>query len=330
MGWSEFKKKVKDFFTGDKSGNIDTSPYTDKEKELNDKLKEMDDNFKLSYDPGEGYEDIEDLLPEKIEFEYREYEGDDEDTIKEKTEKKYGEYLEKDTQNVNDKYSAKVGELEDKKQSAQKDSENKVKETDEKYGELEKEIVKQLVEKGLYRSSIKSSQKQFNDGEKRKEIGRLGAELNGKLDAYDSQIDKLRVEEKAAIGELDLSYAQKIRSEIDSLLSKREQELKAIETYNNTLKEKEAKYIRERAQAVENQLAQRLKDEQELKEMENKNGYAGEKLDNYTERYKIAYEFYSAMPKDVAKQMIQNNASLRAYLGKMFSKLYGDILAKEG
>ncbi len=171
---------------------------------------------------------------------------------------------------------------------------------------------------------------EFNDGEKRKEISRLGAELNGKLDAYDSQIDKLRVEEKAAIGELDLSYAQKIKSEIDSLLNKREQELKAIETYNNTLREKEAKYIRERAQAIENQLAQRLKDEQELKEMENKNGYAGEKLDNYTERYKIAYEFYSAMPKDVAKQMIQNNASLRAYLGKMFSKLYGDILAKEG
>ena len=55
-----------------------------------DKLGQLDEEYKNgdNYDPGKGYEDISDLLPEKQTFEYLKYrKRDDEDTIRSNTKK---------------------------------------------------------------------------------------------------------------------------------------------------------------------------------------------------------------------------------------------------
>ena len=108
----KFKKKIKDFFVGEKVEDADTSKYSEDEKSLNDQLKEIADSYKPQYDPAEGYEDLSDLLPEKIEFEYREYEGKDEQGIKDSTSQKYKDLLESESKIVSDKYDTKVGEVE--------------------------------------------------------------------------------------------------------------------------------------------------------------------------------------------------------------------------
>ncbi len=113
------------------------------------------------------------------------------------------------------------------------------------------------------------------------------------------------------------------------MLEKRDKDIKSIEDYNNKLKEKELKYIEERAKAIEEQLAQRLKDEQYLKYLENKNGYAGEKAENYTQRYNVAFDFYNSMPKNVALKMINENKDLQGYLGNYFGRLVNAIAKKD-
>ncbi|MDE6614512.1 MAG: hypothetical protein K2K24_03280, partial [Clostridia bacterium] len=196
---------------------------------------------------------------------------------------------------------------------------------DKKYADVKKAIINGLIQKGLYNSSIKGSQTKANEESKEYEMQGLSDELSKKIGTYDAQIEKLRKEENVALEELDLSYAQKLQKEIDSLLAKREKEINSINDYNNKLKEKEAKYIEDRAKAIEKQLTQRLKDEQYIKSLENKNGYAGEKLENYTQRYNLAYNFYSSMPKSVALQMINENKQLQDYLGNMFGRLVSAI-----
>ncbi|MDE6757670.1 MAG: hypothetical protein K2O95_00950 [Clostridia bacterium] len=329
MTWNEFKQKVKDFFVGEKVGQADTSKYAEDEKALNDKLKEIADSYKPTYEPGKGYEDLSDLLPEKVEFEYREYEGDDEEGIKTNTSQKYNELLEADSKITSDKYDTKVGEVENKKQSASEESALKAEALDKKYEEVEKAIINGLIQRGLYNSSIKSSQTKANEDAKDYELKELSDDLNKKLSTYDAQIEKLRGEENVALEQLDLSYAQKIQNEIASLIEKRNKEIQSIDDYNNKLKEKELQYIEDRAKAIEEQLAQRLKDEQYIKALENKNGYAGEKAENYSQRYDLAFEFYNSMPKSVALQMINDNKQLQEYLGNYFGKLVTAIGKKD-
>lgn len=329
MTWNEFKRKVKDFFLGEKVSEADTAKYADDEKALNDKIKEIADKYEPTYEPSKGYEDLSDVLPEKIEFEYRKYEGDDEEGIKNKTAQKYNDLLKDDSKIVTDKYDTKVGEVESKKKSASEENAVKAQDLDRKYQEVEKAIINGLIQRGLFNSSIKGSQTKANEEAKEYEMQGLSSELNKKIDAYDAQIEKLRGEENVALEQLDLSYAQKVQKEIQSLLEKREKEINSVNDYNNKLKEKETKYVEDRTKAIEKQLTQRLKDEQYLKYLENKNGYAGEKLENYTQRYNLALEFYSSMPKSVALEMINSNKQLQDYLGNMFGRLVSEIAKRD-
>ena len=153
----------------------------------------------------------------------------------------------------------------------------------------------------------------------------LSTKRNIDIGELDAQIAKLQGEANTAIQQLDLSYAQKLDSEIERLLDKRKKEVDSIDKYNNTLKEKEAKYIEDRAKAIEYQLAKRIKDELYIQNMENKYGFAGAKKENYQKRYAIAYDYYSSLPQDAAMQMLQNNKDLERYLGSYYGRLITEI-----
>ena len=159
MGWfNEIINKIKDFFGKEEDKEIDLSPYEESQNKLNEQLKQIDEEYKAEHSNEDLYEDIEDLLPEKIEFEYREYTGDDEKTIKDKTEKKYDELLGSDTQSVSADYDGKIGQIEAEKDNAANESKLESEEVEREYAELEKQMRNSLVEKGLLRSSIGDSQ----------------------------------------------------------------------------------------------------------------------------------------------------------------------------
>lgn len=328
MTWDDFTKKVKEFFTGKKvADSVDTSAYDEGEKQLIDKLGQLDEEYKNSdkYDPGKGYEDISDLLPEEQTFEYLKYEGDDEATIRDNTKNKYDALLEDEKKKVNDALDTKTAVVENKKQAADEEYSQKQRQIDRDYDEFQKALEQSLVKKGLYRSSIKQGQTDANEQARAWESKELSAKRDIDIGALDAEIAKLQGEANTALQQLDLSYAKQLDGEIERLLDKRNKEIESIDKYNNTLKEKEAKYVEDRAKAIEAQLAQRLKDELYIQNMENKYGYAGAKKENYQKRYDMAYEYYSALPQDVALQMLQKNKKLEEYLGAYYGKLITDI-----
>lgn len=332
MGWwSELKKKVKEFFTGEDQESLpDTTPYDGKQKELNETLKKMDEDFKESYDPGSGYDDIADLVPEEVEFVYKEYKGDDEQTIKDKTTSKYEDLLKGETQEVNNKYDGKVNQLEDKKNSATVDSQIKQNELDSEYDKLKKQIENSLIQNGMYRSSVRQGQEDYADAMQALESDKIQKDLSSEISAYDSEIQKLREEEKVAVDSLNLKYAQDLKTEIDKLLEERQKQINDINKYNNDLKVKEAKYTEDRLLAIEKQLAQRIKDDLQIKNLEEQNGYSGEKDENYKERYNLAREFYMSVPKDTAIYMLGSNYALKDYLGLYYERLASELQNRRG
>ena len=333
MTWNDFTKKVKEFFTGKKEmEKIDTSPYDEGEKELFEKLKQLDEEYKnnIQYEPEKGYEDLSDLLPEKQTFEYLKYDGDDEDTIRSDTKAKYDGLLQDEKQKVDDALNTKTAVVENKKQATKDEYLQKQNQVDRDYDDFQKTLMQELVKKGLYRSSIKQGQTDANEQARATESKELTDKRNTQLSALDAEIAKLQGEANTAMQQLDLSYAQKLDGEIQRLLSKRNDEIEKITKYNNTLKEKEVKYIENRAKAIEAQLAQRIKDQINIQNLENKYGMAGQKKESYQKRYYTAYDYYSSLPHDAAMQMLQDNKQLEEYLGAYYGKLLTEIAKKGG
>lgn len=325
--WSDFKQKVKEFFTGEEQ-KPDISPYVDKQNELNEALKKMEEEFKESYVPSQGYEDIEDVLPEEIEFVYKEYKGDDEQTIKDKTTSKYEDLLSGKTEEVNTEYKGKIDSIEQKKDNALSESQTKYDKLDSEYDEIKKQIENSLVQNGMYRSSIKQGQEDYADSMKAQEAQKIKDDLTSDIKGYDAEIQRLKDEEKVAIDSLNLKYAQELESEIQKLLETRQKEINDINKYNNDLKAKEAKYKEERLLAIEEQLANRIKDDLEIKNLEEQNGYTGEKDENYKARYQLARDFYMSLPKNVAEIMFNANRDLKDYLGLYHTRLASEILSQ--
>lgn len=325
--WSDFKQKVKEFFTGEEQ-KPDISPYVDKQNELNEALKKMEEEFKESYVPSQGYEDIEDVLPEEIEFVYKEYKGDDEQTIKDKTTSKYEDLLSGKTEEVNTEYKGKIDSIEQKKDNALSESQTKYDKLDSEYDEIKKQIENSLIQNGMYRSSIKQGQEDYADSMKAQEAQKIKDDLTSDINGYDAEIQRLKDEEKVAIDSLNLKYAQELESEIQKLLETRQKEINDINKYNNDLKAKEAKYKEERLLAIEEQLANRIKDDLEIKNLEEQNGYTGEKDENYKARYQLARDFYMSLPKNVAEIMFNANRDLKDYLGLYHTRLASEILSQ--
>lgn len=332
MSWDDFTKKVKEFFTGKKTPEeVDTSQYADGEKQLNDKLGELEEEYKnnIKYDPEEGYEDLSDVLPEEQTFEYLQYTGDDEEGIKSKTKEKYDGLLDGEKKKVDDALNTKKEGVETKIDVAKDEYSQKQEQLDRDYEDFQKALEKELIKKGLYRSSIKQGQSAAAETSRLVESKSLKDKLSAELKNLNSEIERLQGEAATAIQNLDLEYAQRLDSEIERLLDKRAKEVAAIDKYNNTLKEKEAKYIEDRTKAIEEQLAKRQKDALEIKNMEDKYGYAGQKGESYQKRYDLALEYYSSIPRDAALQMLQQNGQLKNYLGNYYGKLITEIAKKE-
>lgn len=326
--WSELKTQIKEFFFGKEEKEPDVSPYVDGQDKLNEQLKKMDDEYKAAHDEDDIYEDIADLVPPMPDFEYREYKGDDEQTIKDKTTTKYDDLAESGKQSVTADYEGKIGQVESKKDKAESENKLDVADIESEYEKLEKEIRNSLVEKGMMRSSINSEQNKKAQDMKLSDLSKAEEELRSQLASYDAEIDRLGNEKDAALNELNISIAQKLQEEIDSLLEKRQKQIDDINKYNDNLKAKEADYIEDRQLAIEKQIAERLKNQLEIEKMEQETGYAGEKAENYQQRYQLAYDYYMDLPKSVAVSLVESNDKLKDYLGYYYARLVAAVQKK--
>ncbi len=155
----------------------------------------------------------------------------------------------------------------------------------------------------------------------------------GAVAQIDSEISKLQRDRDEALDQLDLKSAQDLEESIAKLKSERDDKVKEYEEYNNEIRKKNESFQSDRQKKIDDYVAdlekKKQEKEKEQQEYESKYGYSGEKLENYSERYRIAYDFYSALSPDVAVDALKASPNMKYYLGNLYDKLLSSLQSKK-
>ncbi|MGN0789200.1 MAG: hypothetical protein ACI4MY_04615 [Christensenellales bacterium] len=320
-------EKIKQFFgietEKDKEENAEKEGEKKKLSEtqymLYDKLKDMDEAWKEKQ--SNRWTMYEDIMPEEYEWTPMQYDGESEDEIRTRIYDYYTPIKDEKSKALDDEYTAKIEAQNAKRKTTLEEAEKAHAANRQTSQDNLDKIKATQAGKGLARSSIKSNldeEAQKNFEQMRDQIFEKYASNIGEIDYKIQQLDAQR---KEALGDLDISFAKSITSDIDKLIKERNAELDKIQKYNNEQTLKAAEYKENRAKLIQKQKEDIANIQAKEAESEAKNGYSGEKLDEYQKRLNLALEFYQALPKDIAYELVQNNQKLKNYLGLMYGNL---------
>lgn len=324
-----FWDNVREFFgveSNNKKNNVDTSQYKDKEKELIEQLEKIDKEYRQEQNSQKV--NLDEIMPKEPNYEFIEYQGDDEKTIENKVEQMFGQQLEVDKNGIGLDYENKKNTNKQKVETVDEQAKQELLDLQNKYQQLKENNKSDILQKGLARSSIiAESQKAIDDVKEQKE-SLVKQEFQNQVDKINRQLELLEKQENQAIAELDLHYASKINDKIKALKDERKKSLESIEKYNNSVIEKTNNYKIDREKAIQDYIHKNIVNDRKTEEDEAKNGYSGDKKNNYDNRLNLAIDFYSSLPKEAAKQMVNNNSYLQTYLGYNYGKLISHIANK--
>lgn len=234
---------------------------------------------------------------------------------------------------IESEFASDMGALESGKQQAKQNLEEGYKQLGELYDELRKNAENDSLKRGMARSSVITSQLNNLDRAQIESAGNVEAAYQSTVGAIDQKINALQNDRELALNELDLRSAAELGSRIDELKKERDDTVLQYEKYNNSVREKNIKYEQQRQDDIAQFLAKREKEKQDAlakqQENENKYGYSGDKLKNYTQRYNAAYQFYSSLSPDIAADALAASPNMKYYLGQYYDTLMSALKSSQ-
>jgi hypothetical protein len=298
-------------------GNEEKDIYKQLETELNKRLKQFDKE--LNQDRKAELKEPQRITYKKM----KTTEFSDEDLKKIAENGLKDSYLAEREGLVNDAKD-KINELISNKENINNSQVKTLNDIEKTYKGLKENINNEVIKRGLQRSSIAEEQLKETESDKANQVLSLIKENERKRIEIDEQIKRYESGIDNALSDFDIGYAAKLNEKIKVLKKEQDELNREIAAYNNELTEKENKEYNEQYQDYLNQKDERYyKDKaSELNEaeFESENGYYGEKKKNYDTRYNLAFSFYSSLPKDIAKQLFNENKDLENYLGLYYNK----------
>ena len=326
--WDE----IKDLFKTDKQLEEERqrkiNDALNAENSVVDKLKELEKQYKDTL-PKEETPDLDALFPKDSGLKEIEYTPrSDEDILSAAMkENAYDKGVKKSQ--IEDKYAKALGALEDDKKSAKQNLTESYANLEKLYSQLRENSLNESIKRGMARSSVAGDKLSALDSAHvgaASDIERGYGEIVAKID---DDISALEKELGDALDQLDVKSASELESRIQKLKDERDAQVKEYEKYNNEVRAKNDKYALERENKIANYLAQKEKEKAEKEKAqqayEKENGYSGEKLDNYSKRYQLAYDFYSALSPDVAVDALKASPNMKYYLGMYYDKLLASL-----
>ena len=323
--WDE----IKDLFKTDKQLEEERqrkiNDALDAENSVVDKLKELEKQYNDSL-PKDEEPDLDSLFPKdsglkEIEYTQR---SDDDIIAAAKKENAYETSVKKNQ--IDDKYAKAVSALEGDKKSAKENLAESYANLEKLYAQLRENSLNDSIKRGMARSSVASDKISALDTAHVGAAGEIERGYGETVAKIESDISALEKEMDTALSELDIKSASDLHDE-------RDKTVKEYEKYNNDVREKNDKYALEREDKIADYLAQKEKEKVEKEKAqqayEKENGYSGDKLDNYSKRYQIAYDFYSALSPDVAVDALKASPNMKYYLGIYYDKLLSSLKSKE-
>lgn len=323
-----FWNEIKDLFKTESQKAEERQKQLDsaleREKEVANQLAALDKEYRDSL-PKEEEIDIEKLFPSDSGLKELEYtaESDEDIAARAAKENAYGKQAEKN--GLQSRFENQLSALESSGEQAAKNLQDGYKQLEDVYNELRRRSENDTLKRGLARSSIAGNQLSAIDAAKLSGTGELHAAYSSAMNSIASRINELEANRENALEELDLKYAAELEESIQKLKAERDKTVREYEEYNRDIREKNAEYAKQRdvdiAEYLKNAEDEKRKAAETLAKHEKKYGYSGEKRENYTKRYELAYEFYSSLSPDVAVDALAASPNMKYYLGEYYSTL---------
>lgn len=326
--WDE----IKDLFKTDKQLEEERqrkiNDALNAENSVVDKLKELEKQYNDSL-PKEETPDLDALFPKDSGLKEIEYTPrSDEDIVSAAMkENAYDKGVKKSQ--IEDRYAKAIDALVDDKKSAKQNLTESYANLEKLYSQLRENSLNDSIKRGMARSSVASDKLSALDSAHIGAAGDIERGYTESVAKIDEDISALEKELGGALDQLDVKSASELEGRIQKLKDERDAKVKEYEKYNNEVRVKNDKYALERENKIADYLAQKEKEKAEKDKAqqayEKENGYSGEKLDNYSKRYQLAYDFYSSLSPDVAVDALKASPNMKYYLGVYYDKLMSSL-----
>ncbi len=330
--WDE----IKDLFKTDKQLEEDRQQKINdvlvKEADVSKKLAELEKQYNDSL-PKEEEIDFDKIFPKESSVKEIEYTPESDEDIRKRAQSAADSEKFAAQTKIKDKYQQAVDALNEDKTSARESLADSYSNLKKLYDELKEKVNNDSIRRGLGRSSIATNRIDELDKQHASSATEAEKAYIGSLAKIESEISSLEREKDDALEQLDLKVAAQLEESISNLKAERDKTVEEYEKYNNEVRKQNEEFEENRQKKI----AEYIKDadekkkakEQEQQEYESKYGYSGEKLQNYSERYRIAYDFYSALSPDIAVDALKASPNMKYYLGNLYDNLLSSLQSKK-
>ena len=238
-------------------------------EELKDKIKNIDDKYKLDLTFDSTKDDI------SLNLERQKYSRPSDEEIRKQAEDSLKSYEDKEQKGIENEYTAGNRKLDEESQKLGGDFESQTKKVEQTYENAKESNKNTFIRRGLSRSSIMQENLKNLDESKNAAQDMLAKELKQNLEKITIERDLLETQKQSALESFNIAYAVKLSEKINKLTESAKQAEDAVAKYNNQLEEKEKKFALSQQEHNIKQDNQKLKDNKFVLDYINEYGRVG-------------------------------------------------------
>lgn len=238
-------------------------------EELKDKIKNIDDKYKLDLTFDSTKDDI------SLNLERQKYSRPSDEEIRKQAEDSLKSYEDKEQKGIENEYAAGNRKLDEESQKLGGDFESQSKKIEQTYENAKESNKNTFIRRGLSRSSIMQENLKNLDESKNAAQDTLAKELKQNLEKITIERDLLETQKQSALESFNIAYAVKLSEKINNLTESAKQAEDAVAKYNNQLEEKEKKFALSQQEHNIKQDNQKLKDNKFVLDYINEYGRVG-------------------------------------------------------
>ncbi len=238
-------------------------------EELKDKIKNIDDKYKLDLTFDSTKDDI------SLNLERQKYSRPSDEEIRKQAEDSLKSYEDKEQKGIENEYAAGNRKLDEESQKLGGDFESQSKKIEQTYEKAKESNKNTFIRRGLSRSSIMQENLKNLDESKNAAQDTLAKELKQNLEKITIERDLLETQKQSALESFDIAYAVKLSEKINKLTESAKQAEDAVAKYNNQLEEKEKKFALSQQEHNIKQDNQKVKDNKFVLDYINEYGRVG-------------------------------------------------------
>lgn len=238
-------------------------------EELKDKIKNIDDKYKLDLTFDSTKDDI------SLNLERRKYSRPSDEEIRKQAEDSLKSCEDKEQKGIENEYAAGNRKLDEERQKLGGDFESQSKKIEQTYENAKESNKNTFIRRGLSRSSIMQENLKNLDESKNAAQDTLAKEFKQNLEKITIERDLLETQKQSALESFNIAYAVKLSEKINKLTESAKQAEDAVAKYNNQLEEKEKKFALSQQEHNIKQDNQKLKDNKFVLDYINEYGRVG-------------------------------------------------------